>query len=417
MNDVPIVILTALNLEYNEVRARLTDVQVRPHPGGTRFEVGRLGDRGSLVALALVGKGNHSAAVLAERAMAEFSPAAVLFVGVAGALWPHVGLGDVVIATHVYAYHGGTSQDDGLKARPRVWEISHGPDQIARHLDRTGGWMRQLPSPSGGSVRPKVHFGPIAAGETVQDSAISAQAQWIREHYNDALAIEMEAAGVAQAGHLNNSLPVIVIRGISDRADGSKAATDGARWQERAVANAAAFAVALAEELALSPQNPRPGRAREIDRSMEMGGANTNIASGNARVAVQAGQIFGGVRIGPEPELPPDLAAQIADFREQLRQARRAGHIDESVHQAAETELDIVTEALAAGTAQSKNKVTVALKRLRGLISDVADLAAKLTAIISAVRSMLCRLRIRPRPTSPAMRRPSACRPRRSMAT
>ena len=76
--------------------------------------------------------------------------------------------------------------------RPRVWEIPHGPDQIARHLDRTGGWMRQLPS---GSAPPKIHFGPIAAGETVQDSAISDQAQWIREHYNDALAIEMEAAG------------------------------------------------------------------------------------------------------------------------------------------------------------------------------------------------------------------------------
>ena len=386
MNDVPIVILTALNLEYDAVRAKLTDIQVKPHPAGTRFEVGRLGDRGSLVALALVGKGNHPAAVLAERAIAEFSPAAVLFVGVAGALWPDVGLGDVVVATHIYAYHGGTSQDDGLKARPRVWEISHGPDQIARHLDRTGGWMRQLPA---GTVPPKIRFGPIAAGETVQDSAISDQAQWIREHYNDALAIEMEAAGVAQAGHLNNSLPVIVVRGISDRADGSKVATDGARWQQRAAANAAAFAVALAEELALRPLNPRPGRTREIDRSVDMGSANTNIVSGNARVAVQAGQIFGGVRIGSEPELPADLATQIAGFREQLRQARQAGHIDGAVHDAAETELDIVSDALAAGTEQNRTMLMVALKRLRGLISDVADLTAKLAVIISTARSML----------------------------
>jgi nucleoside phosphorylase len=31
---------------------------------------------------------------------------AVLFVGVAGALWDATPLGDVVMATHVYAYHG-----------------------------------------------------------------------------------------------------------------------------------------------------------------------------------------------------------------------------------------------------------------------------------------------------------------------
>jgi adenosylhomocysteine nucleosidase len=262
MNDVPIVILTALNLEYDAVRAKLTDIQVKPHPAGTRFEVGRLGDRGSLAALALVGKGNHPAAVLAERAIAEFSPAAV-----------------------------------------------------------------------------------------------------------------------------------IVVRGISDRADGSKVATDGARWQQRAAANAAAFAaafaVALAEQLALRPLNPRPGRTREIDRSVDMGSANTNIVSGNARVAVQAGQIFGGVRIGSEPELPADLATQIAGFREQLRQARQTGHIDGAVHDAAETELDIVSDALAAGTEQNRTMLMVALKRLRGLISDVADLTAKLAVIISTARSML----------------------------
>jgi 8-oxo-dGTP diphosphatase len=357
---------------------------VQRHPAGTRFEVGRLGDRGCRVALTLVGKGNHPAAVLAERAMAEFAPVAVLFVGVAGALRPKIALGDVVIATHVYAYHGGTSENDGLKARPRVWEIPHGPDQIARHLARTGDWARQLPPDS---PTPQVYFGPIAAGEVVQDSTISDHARWIREHYNDALAIEMEAAGVAQAGHLNNALPVIVVRGISDRADGSKAATDGGGWQPRAVANAAAFATTLAEEIALDQQNPRSTRARELDRSEEMGVTNSNIATGNARVAVQAGQIFGGVWIASEPELAADLPAQIAGFRDRLRQAHRAGHLDESIYTAAEAELDVVTEALAESTAQSRSRLMVALKRLHGLISDVTELAAKLAAIISAVQA------------------------------
>jgi adenosylhomocysteine nucleosidase len=245
MNTNLVVILTALNLEYEAVRRHLTDLRVHRHRAGTRFEIGRVSTSGCQVALALVGKGNHPAAVLAERAMAEFSPPAVLFVGVAGGLWPNIRLGDVVVASKIYAYHGGTSEDDGMKARPKAWEIPHEADQIAHHVARRDEWSRGLP----GNPAPTVHFGPIAAGEVVQDSSVSDQARWVRQHYNDALAIEMEAAGVAQAGHLNRALPVVVVRGISDRADGSKSTTDSENWQPRAAAHAAAFGTVLAREL------------------------------------------------------------------------------------------------------------------------------------------------------------------------
>jgi adenosylhomocysteine nucleosidase len=384
MNDL-VAILTALDLEYQAVRETLTDLRLHPHPAGTRFEVGRLEHGNCRVALALVGKGNHPAAVLAERTITEFAPAAVLFVGVAGALWPSISLGDVVVASHVYAYHGGTSESDGLKARPRVWEISHGPDQIARHLARTGDWTRKLPP---GSPTPAVHFGPIAAGEIVQDSTISDYAQWIREHYNDALAIEMEAAGVAQAGHLNNSLPVIVIRGISDRADGSKAASDRALWQPRASATAAAFAVALAKELVLGQRSDRPVRVREIPGGSEPASRVTNIATGKAQVGVQAGKIFGNVSVGPSPGAPIDLAALIAEFVGLLRQARSEGRLDQQTYLAAEAELEVVTNSLPTRTEESQSRIMLALKKLRGLIADVADLAAKVATIISAAKGL-----------------------------
>ena len=72
-NSGLVVIPTALDLEYAAVRDQLTDLRVRRHPAGTRFEVGRISQSDCRVALGLVGKGNHPAAVLAERAMAEFS--------------------------------------------------------------------------------------------------------------------------------------------------------------------------------------------------------------------------------------------------------------------------------------------------------------------------------------------------------
>jgi hypothetical protein len=45
------------------------------------------------------------------------------------------------------------------------------------------------------------------------------------------------------------SLPVLTVRGISDKADGFKHTTDGEGWQPIAAARAAAFARALAAEI------------------------------------------------------------------------------------------------------------------------------------------------------------------------
>ncbi|MGW4422490.1 5'-methylthioadenosine/S-adenosylhomocysteine nucleosidase family protein [Streptosporangium sp. NPDC004631] len=380
----PIVILTALDLEYQAIREKLVDPRLHRHRQGTRFEVGQLATGRCQVALVHVGKGNQSAAVLAERAIAEFAPAALLFVGVAGALHSHIALGDVVVATHVYAFHGGTSEDDGFKSRPRSWETSHSADQIARHIVRDGSWRQGL---SVDDRAPEVHFGPIAAGEVVLNSRISAHARWIREHYNDAQAIEMEGAGVAQAGQLNKALPVVVVRGISDRADGTKEATDRERWQPRAVANAAAFAAVLAEELAAEGRDDQSS-ATGTGRSTVMEETTRNVAKGNARVGVQAGTVNGGIRISLGSNPPADLGEALVGFRARLQRARAAGHLDEDTYVAAEAELTAADEALETDTLQSKGRLTLALKKLRGLIGDVADLAAELAVIIALAQGL-----------------------------
>ncbi|GAA3411431.1 5'-methylthioadenosine/S-adenosylhomocysteine nucleosidase family protein [Streptosporangium vulgare] len=379
-----IVILTALDLEYQAVRGHLTDPRVHRHNAGTRFELGRLAGDERRVALGLVGKGNHPSAVITERAIAEFSPSALLFVGVAGALWPGIGLGDVVVATHVYAYHGGTSEDDGFQARPRVWEIDHETDQIARHLYRTETWSRRLPA---GAAVPAVRFGPIAAGEVVQDSAISAHARWVRQTYNDALAIEMESAGMAQAAHHNRSLPMAVVRGISDRADGTKTTTDGLNWQSRAAANAAAFAVALAQELAVEHENRPVSKARE---AKGMTDSVKNIARDNARVGVQAGHIHGNVTIGHSLQPPAaDPVAQLAELRDRLARAHKAQEVDVDTFTAAEEEIAVAAESLSESTEEGRSKAVIALKKLRGLLADVAELAAHVSVVIAAVRGLL----------------------------
>ncbi|GAA1094146.1 5'-methylthioadenosine/S-adenosylhomocysteine nucleosidase family protein [Nocardiopsis metallicus] len=379
-----VVVLTALNLEYEAVRERLTSPELYRHARGTRFEIGTLpGGRGRVV-LGLTGKGNQPSAVLAERAIQEFSPAALLFVGVAGALWDTPPLGDVVVATHVYAYHGGTAEDDGLKARPRVWEAAHEIGQVAAHLARTGTWAPPDSDPD--HPRPRAHLGAIAAGEVVQNSRVSREAEWIRQTYNDAVAIEMEGAGVAQAGHLSGS-PVAIVRGISDRADGTKATESDRKWQPIAAANAAAFALELATEL-IEAEPP----TMRSDNAAHEGGSSGNVTNtAHGTVGVQAGHVSGGtfhVSLASSEPAPVDIPARLADLREELARERSSGRIDEETHEAASNELDIASKGIEEATPQSRKTSLLALKRLTGLLSDLASLATKVASLVTAVRGL-----------------------------
>jgi nucleoside phosphorylase len=237
---VPVaVVLTARQVEFAAFRAYLSNVEERFHPQGTAFCIGDL-PGGRRVALAEIGEGNNGAAVLTERAISFIQPELLVFVGIAGALMDDLALGDVVVPSRIYLLLSGTVADDGFHRRPRTWQVSHALDQFARHVHRERAWLAGLPAPS-----PEVHFRPVVAGELVLDARDTTLARQIREHYNDAAAIEMESAGMAHAAYLNQSLPSIAVRGISDTASGDKEETDKAGWQQRAARNAAAFAAAL----------------------------------------------------------------------------------------------------------------------------------------------------------------------------
>jgi 5'-methylthioadenosine/S-adenosylhomocysteine nucleosidase len=242
-------VLTALETEYAAVRDLIESPEVHRHAAGTRFAVGPIRGRAGLVALALAGAGNQSAAVLTERAIAQFRPRAVFFAGIAGALHDDLALGTVVVGTKVYGYHGGFEESEGFGARPQAWDADHELEQIAHAVCRDDSWHSGLPD------APAVCFRPIAAGEVVLNSRATPLALQLRRHYADAAAIELESAGTARAAHLNR-VPFLTVRAISDKADGHKHETDGKGWQSIAARNAAAFTIAVAAQL-LAPANHR----------------------------------------------------------------------------------------------------------------------------------------------------------------
>jgi nucleoside phosphorylase len=261
VDRVRTVVLTALELEFNAVYELLTDVRPCEHRSGTMFVTGAVHGTATRIALAMAGKGNQTAAVHVERASELFQPAAVFFVGIAGGLQRDLNLGDVVVATRVYAYHGGREDEDGFLARPRVWDAPHALLQRARFMVQTG-WGDLLP-PSRRSLSFSVHFGPVAAGEALLDTRSGPLRELLHRTYNDAAAIETESAGAAEAAHLN-ALPLLTIRGISDHADGGKMAADAGGSQRVAAAHAATLALALATGVE-SPHNAGGDGARPDD--------------------------------------------------------------------------------------------------------------------------------------------------------
>jgi len=246
--DLPCaVILTALPVEYEAVRAHLKDTREKIHEG-TIYELGHFqsGDQSWEVAIAEIGMSNPIAASAAERAIACFKPQLVLFVGVAGGL-KYVQLGDVVAANKVYGLEYGKVEDTGFKSRPSVYNSTHALDQRARAVARRQDWLKRLPIPLP-EPSPKALVGPIAAGEKVLASTSSETWNLIKQSYGDALAVEMEGHGFLAALHANQHVEALIIRGISDLIDGKREA-DAANSQAVAAQHASAFAFEVLAKL------------------------------------------------------------------------------------------------------------------------------------------------------------------------
>ncbi|NET60508.1 MAG: 5'-methylthioadenosine/S-adenosylhomocysteine nucleosidase [Symploca sp. SIO2E6] len=259
------VILTAISVEYRAVRANLK--QLTRHPYRENYEQGTFSANGQVwdVRIAATGPGNILAALQTERAIACFNPDVILFVGVAGGI-KDVRLGDVVCATKVYGYESGKVEKVNLP-RANFGLSAFNLEEIARSEANSNDWINRLAclkKDAGTRGRgdtetrefsslvvnqslwesdstPAVLVAPIASGEKVIASKESQVFKFLRTHYGDAVAVEMEGIGFLNATHANPQVSAMVIRGISDLIDG-KSEADAQGYQEIAACHASAFA-------------------------------------------------------------------------------------------------------------------------------------------------------------------------------
>ncbi len=197
--------------------------------GGRTFWQGHL--QGREVVAVLCGIGKVAAATTATLLADGFGVAQIWFTGVAGGLGNDVRVGDVVIANALLQHDLNASplfpryEVPGLG----VSRFHPPPDLVTRLADAVrdtlspqalapGGALSHIPLHTLGLQSPRVHTGLIVSGDQFVNSGEDADT--LRHHLPDVLAVEMEGAAVAQVCAAFG-LPCAVVRTISDRADAS----------------------------------------------------------------------------------------------------------------------------------------------------------------------------------------------------
>ncbi len=193
-------------------------------------------------------QGPEAAATATTKALEAIQPDIAVNIGISGGIGEDVQIGDVTIATSVTNYAFRIQIDDsdqGTALRPATETFRTDPKQkkhIARleieqpKLFRT--WQRQSQEFSRGANSsssrelesiltrdPRILAGPVASGPTLVTSKDFAR--FLLSLNRDFYAVDMEAAGFMKALEMaGTNVSSVVLRGISDLADPSKATTD-----------------------------------------------------------------------------------------------------------------------------------------------------------------------------------------------
>ena len=200
-------IIGAMEVEVEKLKARMENVEITRR-ASMEFYAGTLEGKNVVVVRSGIGKVN--AAVCTQILIDEFEAEAVINTGIAGSLNADINIEDLVISTDL-VHHD-------MNAVAFGYPVGQIP-QMEAFSFRSDETLRKLAVQACRDVNPdiEVYEGRIASGDQfVADQGVKDE---IIKNF-DACAVEMEGAAIAQAAYLNN-VPFLVVRAISDKADGS----------------------------------------------------------------------------------------------------------------------------------------------------------------------------------------------------
>jgi len=188
-------------------------------------------------------RGNLEAAVTGTQLLSDYGLDLLLLVGTAASVSAEASLGDVVIGTSVLYYEPGRAEIGGFVPRYRVL---HAVGENVLRLAGSHDVSTQLVGtqrPDGDSGRaPHIVLGMVASGE--KDFFSTPEVPDGLRDWSGVVALEMEAAGVAQAyQQANQRIPFLAVLGISDFAAQDKVDS----WQGYALDAACTAAIEVSQ--------------------------------------------------------------------------------------------------------------------------------------------------------------------------
>ncbi len=228
---IDIGIIGAMDVEVNELVSRLENKESHLISGITFYTGDLLGKR---VAIAKCGIGKVFAALCAEVMILKFAPKLLVNTGVGGALAKGLNTGDIVVADKLCQHDMDTSPiGDPVGLVSGINRIWFETDDKARAILLSAAEKMEL----------SAHVGSIATGDRFV--ATKALKDEIVANFG-ASACEMEGCAIAQVAFVNET-PFIVVRAISDSADG-EASMDYPTFLGIAAKNSTALTLSLVEK-------------------------------------------------------------------------------------------------------------------------------------------------------------------------
>lgn len=199
-------LIGAMDAEIAQFLDEMRDIKVEEY-GGITYHQGIL--EGKQVVVAKTGVGKVNAALCTSILIERYQVKMILFTGVAGALHPELGIGDIVISkeaqqhdvdAHSLGFTPGTIPFQETSIFPADSRLVALAEQAAQEV-----------------TEGKVITGKILSGDQfISDPEAVAR---LRERFHG-VCVEMEGAAVAHVCHLFQT-PFVIIRSMSDRADQS----------------------------------------------------------------------------------------------------------------------------------------------------------------------------------------------------
>jgi nucleoside phosphorylase len=257
-----VVVLTTSGVEHKAVEAHLkpfqglTDLDEETKETGTIYTKGRFITSTCIwnIAVVEIEPSNVNAAQETERAIDYFNPSIVFSIGVASGMPDReVKLGNVVVGTKIYNYQFGKVDKNGIfRAILESMPLAYRLEQRVKAEARNTGWLDRIIGVESNSS--KVLLAPIASGTAEVESIDSAEYKLIESKYSDTVAVETNGLGCMEAAHANQTLPTMVIRGIS-KIIGTNSKIKPSEREKTAACHATAFAFEVLEKLNGSGSN------------------------------------------------------------------------------------------------------------------------------------------------------------------